>query len=168
MQYAWNCGCCGKQFDSLPEGYAFKAPDQWAAIPEPERATRGMCDTDVCRIRGVGVFVRGCIEVPVIGTDEPFVWGVWMSVSEQSMSRIVELWTAARIDNEPPKFGWLSNSISIYPPTLNLKTNLHLRGGGLRPAIELEPTDHPLSLEQRRGMTPERVLEIAGALALHH
>jgi hypothetical protein len=36
---------------------------------------------------------------------------------------------------------------------------------GWRPYFELEPTDHPLSLEYRKGIIPERVKEImAGQL----
>ncbi|WP_425517552.1 DUF2199 domain-containing protein [Paenibacillus agaridevorans] len=29
-----------------------------------------------------------------------------------------------------------------YPDTLNLKARVHLRADGLRPYIEMEPTDH--------------------------
>ncbi|HEX4157709.1 MAG TPA: DUF2199 domain-containing protein, partial [Rhizomicrobium sp.] len=71
-------------------------------------------------------------------------------------------------EDEPPKFGWLSNNLSLYPETLSLKTNLHLRGGGIRPFIELEPTDHPLAIEQREGISIERVEEIAAMLLERH
>ena len=72
------------------------------------------------------------------------------------------------IENEPPKPGLLCNNISEYPPTLNLKTYLHLRGGNLRPSIELELTDHPLAVDQRQGISIERVEEIAVTFSLHH
>lgn len=74
---------------------------------------------------------------------------------------MLDLWEAPVIEDEPPKFGWLCNKISNYPNTLHLKTNLHLRGGNLRPSIELEPTDHPLAIEQRQGISIGRVEEIA-------
>lgn len=35
---------------------------------------------------------------------------------------------------------------------------------GPRPFIELEPTDHPLAVEQRTGITQDRVREIAEAV----
>jgi hypothetical protein len=38
---------------------------------------------------------------------------------------------------------------------------------GTRPHIELEPTDHPLAVEQRRGITVARVIEIAEAMEAH-
>lgn len=37
---------------------------------------------------------------------------------------------------------------------------MHLRDDGVRPTIELEPTDHPLAVEQRNGVTVDRVAEI--------
>jgi hypothetical protein len=53
-----------------------------------------------------------------------------------------------------------------YPDTLHLKTMVHTREPGRRPFIELDPTDHPLAVEQREGITWERVQEIA-ELVLH-
>ena len=63
-----------------------------------------------------------------------------------------------------PRFGWFSNRLKGYPDTLNLKCQVHPRAGRQRPWIELEATDHPLALEQRNGITFDRLLEI---LALH-
>jgi hypothetical protein len=59
-----------------------------------------------------------------------------------------------------PWFGWFSNRLKGYDDTLNLKCQVHPRPGRQRPWIELEPTDHPLAVEQRRGMTLDRLLEI--------
>jgi hypothetical protein len=53
-----------------------------------------------------------------------------------------------------------------YPDTLNLKAHVHNRELGVVPFIELEPTDHPLAIEQREGITMERVKDIA-QLYLH-
>ena len=39
----------------------------------------------------------------------------------------------------------------------------HLRSGDLRPLIELEPTDYPLAVEQRNGITLDRIKQIAAA-----
>ena len=59
-----------------------------------------------------------------------------------------------------PFFGWLCTSLPAYPETLHLKTMVHLRDYGIRPYVELEATDHPLAVEQRNGITMERVQEI--------
>jgi hypothetical protein len=93
---------------------------------------------------------------------------VWVSVSKESFVRILELWDAPVVEKELPKFGWLCNNVSSYPPTLNLKTQLHLRGSRARPSIELEPTEHPLAIEQRRGISVKRVEEIVATLSLRH
>jgi hypothetical protein len=49
-----------------------------------------------------------------------------------------------------------------------LNTQVHLRGGNLRPRIELEPTDHPLAVEQREGISFARVEEIFSAVMPRH
>ncbi len=41
---------------------------------------------------------------------------------------------------------------------------VHLWDDGIRPYIELEPTDHPLAVEQRTGITVERVQQIFEAM----
>jgi len=74
---------------------------------------------------------------------------------------MVDLWHDSKLLDEPPYFGWLSNSIDLYPETLNLKTNLHSGDIGQRPCLLLEPTDHPLAVEQRSGITMQRVRQIA-------
>ena len=168
MNHAWTCGCCGKQFNTLPLDFACAAPDQWFQIPEAERESRARFSDDVCLIDDKDIFVRGCLEIPIIGKNDRFSWGVWVSVSRESYARIVELWNAPVIEDEPPKFGWLCNNMSVYPATLGLKTNLHLRDGGRRPLIQLEPTDHPLAIEQQTGISIKRVEEIAAALLLRH
>ncbi|HXN55442.1 MAG TPA: DUF2199 domain-containing protein [Myxococcales bacterium] len=60
-----------------------------------------------------------------------------------------------------PYFGWFMNYLPGYPSTLWLKTRAHLRPAPLRPVLELEPTDHPLALEQRNGISIDRFREIA-------
>ena len=55
-------------------------------------------------------------------------------------------------------------SLPGYPDTLRLKSRAPTRAIGRRPRVELEPTDHPLAVEQRQGITLVR--EFA-ELALH-
>src|SRR5438132_4339196 len=61
-------------------------------------------------------------------------------------------------------FGWLSSRIQVYPDTLLLKARVHSRSVGVAPSIELEPTDHPLAVEQRIGIGLDRVREISELL----
>ena len=67
---------------------------------------------------------------------------------------------------EPPYPGLLSTGLPGYPDTVGLKVSVHTREVGRRPRVVLVPTDHPLAVEQRHGITHERVQEIA-ELVLH-
>jgi len=168
MQYAWTCACCGKQFDTLPLDWAFEAPAYWNDIPEAEREARGKLSSDFCVV-DEHFFIRGCLQIPIIGFDDKLVWGVWVSQSAASFKRAQELFDRDPDPDEKPRFGWLSNEIRIYQPsTLHLKTHVHFQPLHSRPLIELEPTDHPLAIEQRNGITLERVQEIIAAIMPRH
>jgi hypothetical protein len=84
---------------------AGKAPRNWFGLPEVERQMRAELSDDICTIDGSEHYVRGCLEVPVLESPESLVWGVWVSISEASVKRILELWDAAVVENEPPQFG---------------------------------------------------------------
>lgn len=162
----FHCSNCGKWHEGLPLDWAFNSPIYWNQIPESEREERGHWTSDLCSIDGRDFFVRGLIEIPIIGFQEPFRWGAWVSLSKKNFLRMVELWDDPRIVDEPPYFGWLSNNIPAYPNTLNLKTNVSSRNVKDRPYVHVQLTDHPLAIEQRRGITLERVAEIA-AIMMH-
>ncbi|WSL64188.1 DUF2199 domain-containing protein [Kitasatospora herbaricolor] len=84
------------------------------------------------------------------------------SLSEPNFARTHDLWEDPAREQEPPYFGWLSTELPVYAEsTLNLKTHVRTRAVGRRPLIELEPTDHPLAVEQREGITMARVQELA-------
>jgi hypothetical protein len=168
MQYAWTCRCCGKEFNDLPLSYMPPPPAPWLDLSAEERATRAKIDQDVCIIDGEQFFVRCCLEVPIVGQDQTLIWGVWMSVTRSSLDRIVDLWSVEVPDDEPPIFGWLCNTNSCYPNTYGLAGHLYLQSDGKRPSVLLEPTDHPLSLEQQNGITLDRAEEIAVALMPRH
>jgi len=109
---------CGKQFDTLSRSnFACMAPITGFQNSRVRATTRGKLDSDVCIIDGKDIFVRGCLEIPIMAKTIAFMWGVWVSVSKESFARILELWDAPIVEKEPPKFGWLCNNISSYPPT---------------------------------------------------
>jgi hypothetical protein len=163
VQLQWTCSCCGKAFDSLPFAYGWRAPDPWRDIPEETYSRENFLTSDACVIEGRDRFIRGCLDIPV-GGAQTFEWGVWVSLSEESFARAHELWDGPVPADEKPRFGWLCTEIPVYPSTLHLKTHVHFRDGNRRPLIKLEPTDHPLAVEQRNGITMQRVQEIAAAL----
>lgn len=159
----FTCSCCGQYHRELPLSFAAPAPDYWT--PDLVDDPHSELSSDQCVIKGQAFFVRGLIEIPVTDTGEVFAWGVWVSLSEENFMRASQLWNASGRETEPPYFGWLSTELPIYSPTtINLKTNLRTRPVGERPAVELEPTAHPLAVEQRNGITRARVQQIAEIL----
>src|SRR5215212_1219961 len=167
MQYAWTCSCCGKQYDTLPLDFAADAPEYWYAIPEDERERRAVLTPDFCTLDHEHHFIRGCLELPILNSEEKLVFGAWVSLSQASMSQAQELWCDPA-EGTAPLYGWFSTAIKLYPGSLQLKAAVCFRGVDLRPAIELEPSEHPLSRDQRQGISMERVQEIVAALMHRH
>lgn len=155
------CSTCGAFHAELPLCYGTPAPYYWEMLSEEERAQRGELTADLCIIDHAEFFVRGNLEIPIQGTNESFIYAIWVSLSEANFARTQALWNNAERAQEPPYFGWFSTSLPGYPETLNLKTLVHTRAVGLVPWIELEPTNHPLAREQRTGITWDRIREIA-------
>lgn len=161
----YRCHRCGQFHEGPPFSYEFEAPDLWAQLSETKRQ-RSELTSEICVIEDRYFFIKGNLWIPVRDADEEFNWTVWSSLSRENFERSVELWDFAGREKEPLYFGWLSNQIPIYPDTFNLKVNVHTLAVGERPAIELEPTEHPLALEQRGGIALARVQEIA-EIVLH-
>jgi hypothetical protein len=126
-------------------------------------------DEDFCSIEDEHFFVRGLLNLPIVGTDKTFGWGVWGSLSRENFKKLLAMHDDPEREKLPPMFSWLSNELAEYPSTLNLKMYAHIQKPGWRPLFELEPTDHPLSLEYRNGISPQRVKEIMlGRLGLNN
>lgn len=159
MGFEFKCTTCGEIHRGIPTFGADK-PLSYFEVPEEERAKRCDCGSDECVIDEKWFFVRGCIEIPVHGEEDPFIWGVWVSLSEENFKKWIECFEKEKRSHVGPFFGWLNAWLKPYPSTVNLKTKVHLRDKGTRPYIELEPTDHPLSVEQQEGISKERVAEI--------
>lgn len=160
---SYLCRCCGQRHDGPPFSYGPEAPAYWR--DDLGNDGRSVLDDEVCIIEAEHFFVRGRIVIPVTDSETDFDWGVWVSLSRANFTRMTELWTTPGREHEPPYFGWLSTELPMYEPTtLNLKTHVHGGPIGKRPFIELEPTDHPLAVEQRTGITLDRVQQFAEIL----
>ena len=168
----WKCGSCEEWHTGRCLDFGYDAPDYW--LEEHEKAShragllpswgkkrsKTFLDEDFCAIEGRDFFVRGLIHLPIIGAGETFRWGVWGSLSRENFETLLKMNDDPKRTELPPMFAWLSTQIPEYPDALNLKMYAHIQEPGLRPLFRLEPTDHPLSQEYHRGITPERVKEI--------
>ncbi|NES16186.1 MULTISPECIES: DUF2199 domain-containing protein [Micromonospora] len=159
----YNCGTCGARHEEAPLSYRTHAPVYWS----DELAMDGDSELtpDLCVIRGEHFFVQGNLDIPLRDAEGHFSWGVWVSLSGANFARMLARWDTPGREAETPYFGWLSTELPVYEPTtVNLKTHVHTQPVGLRPHIEVEPTDHPLAVAQRTGMTMTEVRRIAERL----
>lgn len=159
FDFEFRCQICGKPHNGMPT-FGWDYPINVLDVPLEERDKRVDLSSDDCVIDGRWFFIRGCIEIPVIGLEEPFIWGTWVSISEKNYERYIDLYEAKGREIEPSFFGWLNHTPPGYPFQEIYKTMVHLRPYPTRPLIELEPTDHPLAVEQRNGVTVERLKAI--------
>jgi len=159
MPFEFTCSSCGQVHRGMP-AFDAEAPLSYYEISQEERGSRCQLGADNCVIDGQSYFVRGCIEIPVHGESEPFSWGVWVSLSESSYKQWVAHFNSEKRSHIGPFFGWLNAWLKPYPTTMNLKTRVHLRDSDIRPLIELQPTEHPLAVEQHAGISVQRVAEL--------
>jgi hypothetical protein len=165
MAFEFRCNACGEIHRGMP-GFGADAPLSYYAIPEAERPARCELGTDDCVIDGSAFFVRGCHEIPVHGAAAPLIWGVWVSLSEQNFRTWINVFDRDHRSDIGPFLGWLNAWLKPYLNAMNLKTRIHLRCHGVRPWIEIEPTDLPIAIEQRDGISADRVAEVY-AMMMH-
>lgn len=161
--FTFTCGVCGEVHEDLPN-IGHDAPVYYYEVPEEERVKRCSLNSDLCIIDKEYFFIRAVLLVPIIGVDQEFGWGVWSSLSEANFKRYQELWIAEDLSDDGPYLGWLSNELPFYPDTLKLKVRVHLQENGQRPLLELEPTDHPLAVDQRNGLPWVRAVDMVQRL----
>jgi hypothetical protein len=145
----------------LPLSYSAKAPAAAGGIAAEELEARLVLTADQCVIDGRDFYLRGRILVPVIGLEEPFVWGVWAEVSPKNFVRTNELWMVEGRESEAAFPGWLNTGLPVFGETLNLEVRVETQAVGQRPRFVVAAEEHPLAVEQREGITMERVEEIA-------
>jgi len=159
MTFQFRCNSCDQIHEGVPT-FGFDAPAiaQW--IPEAEREKRIELGTDDCVVDGERFLVRGCLEIPVQGEEDPFVWGIWVDLSEGDFERWVEAFPLEKREHIGPFAGYLGSVLPCYPDTFNHHVVMYLRDKGIRPLVKVSQSDHPLHVEQCGGITHERLVEI--------
>lgn len=170
--FRWKCGSCEEWHTGPMLDLGFDAPFYWSAenaksnrlgrlLPAwSKKSQKTFLTEDYCAIDDESFFVRGVIQLPIIGTAKNFGWGVWGSLSRDNFHRLREMADNPKRVELPAMFSWLSSQIDVYPETLSLKMYAHIQGLGDRPQFELEHTNHPLAQEFHHGITPQRVKEL--------
>jgi hypothetical protein len=163
-QRDWTCPCCGLKHAGLFDLVVPK-PDYWLGADRRDNreilGANNIWTEDFCVINGDDYFLRAVLTLPIKGiADAQFAYGVWTTLSKANFDLYVRTFDSGMQGHLGPWFGWLSNRLAGYPETLSLKCSVQPRDDRRRPAITLEPTEHPLSLEQRDGITLDRLFEI--------
>jgi hypothetical protein len=76
--FSFKCSCCDKICEGSPS-FGFRRPDHWLQQSEAVRAA-GFASDDTCWHEdegGMHYFIRTILEIPTVGVEEPFLWGVW-------------------------------------------------------------------------------------------
>lgn len=161
----WTCRSCSGSHSGIFD-LASAHPDQWQGSEEYSPNDAVLSETnflskDFCVLENEHFFVRCVLEIPLRGLEgEHFGFGVWSTLSKKNFDLYVKSFSDGVVDGLGPWFGWFSNQLKGYPDTLNMKCQVHPQGGRQRPRIELDAVDHPLAVEQREGMSYDRLLEI--------
>jgi hypothetical protein len=161
----WTCSCCGLKHGGLFDLVTAK-PDAWpgSADPSPNSevlTSSNILTEDFCILNGEHFFVRCLLRFPIATKpDVSFGFGTWTTLSRTNFELYLDTFDGGEQGDLGPWFGWFSNRLIGYPDTLNLKCEVQPRANRQRPFIRLEPTQHPLAIEQRDGITFDRVLEI--------
>jgi hypothetical protein len=164
----WRCPSCAEEHCGLFD-LACGKPDAWPGPAwefEPNsiaQTSTNFLSEDFCVLNNEHFFVRCVLQLPILGAlnGETFGFGVWSTLSRQNFALYLESFDEGLQDRAAgPWFGWFSNALKGYPDSFNLKCQIHPVRNRQRPWIELENTHHPLAIEQRDGISFDRVLDL--------
>lgn len=169
--FSFKCADCGEIHRGSPS-FAYEKPVYYFEVPEAEREARITINSDLCEIRPAQggdenpiCAIRGTLEIPIHGADEPFCWGVWAAQSKDNFDRYRETFDADQ--SAITTFGWLAVAMRVYgrtqagEPIEHLRCDVDWGPAGKRPEIRLHECDHALFLDQRDGISWDRAIEIA-------
>ena len=126
--FRYTCSSCSEIHEGAPS-FSYLAPAPYDQQTEQIR-NRGSLGSDLCTFTdedGEHYFIRVCLEIPIHNYSEPFLWGVWSSVSQSNYERYVDTYDDP--DPEDCYFGWLCNYLPFYPDTYAIKLDVRRRSG---------------------------------------
>lgn len=115
-------------------------------------------------IDGREFYAKGLLHLPIRGSADALTWGVWVSVSEEDFAEYVREFEDASRAPGACFLGWLANEVPGFESEAPLAAKLHVREYPLRPWVELAPTEHPLAVAQREGLSSDDAVARVEAL----
>lgn len=167
--FQFRCSDCGEMHKGSPS-FGYDTPFLYSTVPEEERADRAHLTSDICSIDDDTFFIRGVIEIPIHDVEDPLLWGVWVSQSQESFERYVASFDGDQSDDG--SFGWLDVTMQGYDLTKDdeecetLGCDVSWQGFGARPLIVPQECDHILYRDCTNGISWDRAIELA-RLVMH-
>ncbi len=157
--FKYKCATCGETHEGSPS-FSFPSPLDFEKKLDKnnENLSSDFYTTED------DYFIRTILEIPIIGSNEPFMWGVWVSQSKENFNFYFEHFNDDLLGRET--FGWFSNKLPYYKSTLSLKTMASFQNNGERPKLHLEESDHELSKDFHNGISIDKAIKIA-TVAMH-
>ncbi len=153
------CRRCGQYHNDLPMSYDFPAPAYWADSFANDPSSQ--LQSEVCVIQDQFFFIKGNVEITLGTTGQIFNYTIWTTISKEHFQQTLKVWQNPRRVDLKPYPGEIANELVGYPNTIGLKVKIHTRKMGMRPFFELESVNHPLFMEQQKGVELLRVQEVA-------
>ena len=163
--FSFKCSSCGETHEGSPS-FGFNAPDTYLEQSDKTREA-GTLGADLCQFEdedGLHYFLRVVLEIPIHGASDPFLWGVWVAISEESFEHYVE--NCDQSIEGDIYFGWFCNSLPYYQDTYALATDVHLRPNGDRPYLAIHQAEHELYKDYVEGIDIEKARKVA-ELCIH-
>jgi hypothetical protein len=120
-RFSFICTDCGERHEGSPS-LSFSAPFYWDEENAAADPDGSQLSTDFCSIGNRDFFIRCVLEIPIIGADEPFTWGIWISQSKTNFEKYVETFHSSP---SMITFGYFANRLLFYADTLNLQAQVH-------------------------------------------
>lgn len=162
--FEFRCNCCGEIHRGSPS-FAYAKPAAYFSVPENERETSIRIDSDTCVIEDEEYYIRAVLEIPIVGVDEPFMWGVWVSQSRESFERYMATYDDDQ--SEDGSFGWLAVAMPGYDltepgePFEQIACDVRWSVPGARPTLAPHEIDHPIYHDFINGISWDRAIELA-------
>lgn len=163
--FSFQCSKCNVLHEGVPS-FSFDAPELYYDIPEGERDNRVFLTSDSCVIDDEYYFAKGVLELSVDGLNETLTFTAWVSLSESNFHKFQESLEVENASEYEPMFGWFCTQIDEFSDCDGLKTSLVFQDNNYRPHINIEESEHPLSVAYHNSISQEQLIKIV-ELYLH-
>ncbi|SHM88137.1 DUF2199 domain-containing protein [Roseibium suaedae] len=163
-KFSFKCACCGNIHEGGPS-FSYDKPFEYFGVPDEDRESCIRINSDLCVINESVFLIRTTLAIPILETDDDFLWGVWVSQSKESFDRYVDTYETDQSGDV--SFGWLNVRMPGYTANdaepVYLAVDVHW--GPDRPELVFhQHENHQLAIDQREGISWDKAVELATLL----